>query len=89
MRDSRALQRAGIDISNQYGGSSHGLSNPIAKPATQTRPWRKAMINYTKPEVVFLGEADCVIENRTSKAPRVILETPTRRNLAPAYDLDE
>ncbi len=47
------------------------------------------MMKYRKPEVVALGEAACIIENRISKAPQSILETPTRRNLAPAYDLDE
>jgi len=47
------------------------------------------MMNYTKPAVMVLGEAARVIENRISKAPQRILETPTRRNLAPAYDLDE
>ncbi|MGA9304260.1 MAG: hypothetical protein WBW31_02535 [Candidatus Sulfotelmatobacter sp.] len=47
------------------------------------------MIDYSRPEVAFLGEADRIIENRTSKVHRVILETPTLRNLAPAYDLDE
>jgi hypothetical protein len=47
------------------------------------------MMNYTKPEVVVLGEAIHVIENRISKVPQGILETPTQRHLAPAYDLDE
>jgi len=47
------------------------------------------MMNYTKPEVVVIGEAACVIDNRISKMPRGILETPTCRNLAPAYDIDE
>ena len=47
------------------------------------------MTEYTKPEVVVLGEAVHFIENRISKTPLGILETLTRRNLAPAYDLDD
>jgi hypothetical protein len=47
------------------------------------------MIDYAKPEVVALGDAVRVFENRICKAPQGVLETPTRRNLAPAYDLDE
>jgi hypothetical protein len=47
------------------------------------------MTGYTKPEVVVLGEVVHFIENRISKTPLGILETPTRRNLAPAYDLDD
>jgi len=47
------------------------------------------MMDYTKPEVVVLGEAVSVIENRIGKATEVILETPTGRRMAPAYDLDE
>jgi|HubBroStandDraft_1064217.scaffolds.fasta_scaffold95380_3 hypothetical protein len=53
----------------------------------QTR-WRKTM-NYTKPEVVVLGKAARVIENRFSKNSHALLETLNRRNLAPAYDLDD
>ncbi len=47
------------------------------------------MMKYTNPEVVVLGEAARIIENRISKAPQGILETPIRQNLTPAYDLDK
>lgn len=47
------------------------------------------MKEYKKPKVAVLGEAMQVIENRISKIPLGILETLTRRNLAPAYDLDD
>ena len=47
------------------------------------------MIDYKKPEVMLLGEAVHVIENRAGKATPVLLETPTWRRMSPAYDLDE
>lgn len=45
-------------------------------------------MNYNKPEVVVLGEAVRVIEQRTAKTPHQIVETLTTKQNA-AYDLDE
>jgi len=47
-------------------------------------------MNYSKPEIVVLGEAVRVIENRIRKGCPTLIETVTsRKDLCPAYDLDE
>jgi hypothetical protein len=71
------------------GGSSEG-PHKLGRDNLLKRALRRDIVTeYTKPEVVVLGEAVHFIENRISKTPLGILETLTRRNLAPAYDLDD
>jgi len=45
-------------------------------------------MNYSKPEVNTLGEAVSVIEAVSSKPP-LNQSDPTKKNINPAYDLDE
>jgi hypothetical protein len=42
-------------------------------------------MNYTKPEVAVLGEAVNVIELRTAKPPKTVIDG-TQPKLNPAYD---
>jgi hypothetical protein len=49
---------------------------------------RRNSMNYTKPEVVVLGEAVRVIEGTHIKGNRGIIEA-IRSYILPAYDLDD
>jgi hypothetical protein len=74
-------------ILDYYLGRSDGLAGKISFTNT-TR--RKAMTNYTKPEVSVLGQALTVIEQHTAKVYPVLSDPLFGvRRLNPAYDLDE
>lgn len=46
-------------------------------------------MNYTKPEVKTLGDANMVIEQINPSKPAGSPDGPLHNKVAPAYDLDE